>query len=68
MVTDAKKAGKVPVQPDEGHRQPRATLAAKKQGPHVCVQADTTLLAANAPIPLVTPPSLSEHSLHETRH
>lgn len=42
------------------HRQPRATLAAKKQGPNKCVQADTTLLSTNAPVPLVTPPSLSD--------
>lgn len=53
------------------HHPSRATLAAKKQGPNTCAQADTTLLAINAPIPLATPPadtpSFSEDSLLETR-
>lgn len=33
------------------HHQSRATLAAKKQGPDTCAQADATLLATNAPFP-----------------
>ena len=32
------------------HHQSSATLAAKKQGPNTCAQADTALLATNAPL------------------